>query len=314
MRRSLIVSGMLLALACALFLAGTASAGTLRAEAVSEPISFKLRGTHGYTIVGSAYIRERSGPGEGPGPGMIDLTVSRAHEAVGYSSPAQVTADSIRANLGSLGRVDLTLHRSGRKKTVYMKCLRQRLTFEVAAYEGVVDFNGEGGYTRARATRVPAVPAIDLFPASVCDSRSSAESRGSGLPGARLAGVSFADGRALKFQFNKNRPGGKVLFTASLRERRAGIEIDREVSGVAPASAFRFDPRLRTATLSPPAPFSGSATLQREENSVSPLMTGDLTLAFPGRSVALDGPAVHVSLVHARFKRSGDASHITIGI
>ena len=50
------------------------------------------------------------------------------------------------------------------------------------------------------------------------------------------------------FQVNKNRPRARAVYTASLRERRDGISIYREVKGVAPASAFRFDPNLRAAT------------------------------------------------------------------
>jgi hypothetical protein len=99
------------------------------------------------------------------------------------------------------------------------------------------------------------------------------------------------------------------VFTASLKERRGGMRIDRELTGVGPPSAFRFDSHLRTATLSPGAPFSASASLSRSRNSFSPIWTGGLKLAFPGHSgVSLAGPDVHVSLVHARFTRSRDSN------
>lgn len=125
----------------------------------------------------------------------------------------------------------------------------------------------------------------------------------------RLRGVSFAGGRDLSFQVNKNGPRKPTVFKASLKERRNGIPIYRALSGTAPARAFRFGRLLRTATLSPPAPFSGSASLTRDKNSISPIWTGDLTLDFPGRSgVALAGSAVHVSLVHARVTRSRGSS------
>jgi hypothetical protein len=99
------------------------------------------------------------------------------------------------------------------------------------------------------------------------------------------------------------------VFTASLKERRGGMRIDRELTGVGPPSAFRIDSHLRTATLSPGAPFSASASLSRSRNSFSPIWTGGLKLAFPGHSgVSLAGPDVHVSLVHARFTRSRDSN------
>jgi hypothetical protein len=115
----------------------------------------------------------------------------------------------------------------------------------------------------------------------------------------------------VKFQINKNRPGGKTIFKASLAERRDGIKIFRELSGVAPAGAFRYDPKVRTATLNPPAPFAGTARLTRGKNSVSPLLTGDLKLAFPGHTVRLAGPDVHVSLEHARLTH-GDSASISV--
>lgn len=117
-----------------------------------------------------------------------------------------MTPDSVRANLGSLGRVDLVLHRSGREKTVNLRCLHERETYEAGTYEGIIEFNGERGFTRARATRAAGRPALAL----------------------------------------------------------------------------------------------------------SPLFTGDLTADFPGRSVRMAGPGVHVSLVHARLTRSSSPDTASI--
>jgi hypothetical protein len=86
-----------------------------------------------------------------------------------------------------------------------------------------------------------------------------------------------------------------------------------ELNGVAPAGAFHYDPKVRTATLGPPAPFAGTAHLTRSRNSVSPLLGGDLKLTFPGHTVRLAGPGVHVSLEHARLTH-GDGGNISVGI
>jgi hypothetical protein len=78
---------------------------------------------------------------------------------------------------------------------------------------------------------------------------------------------------------------------------------------VVPSNAFRYAEDLHTATLGPPAPFSGSASASRSPNAVFPLWRGNLALDFPGRAnTALAGPGVHVSLVHARFTRSNSSS------
>lgn len=261
--------------------------------------SFRLEGSHGYSIRMYAY----SGP-----PGETErfsVSAVRKGSSAFYSAPARVTATTISADLGSLGKVDLRLNPSGREKTFRLKCSRgDTFTYEPGIYEGVLEFNGEEGYTAVRATQVPLRPLIE--PSTFCRGGSgSGEAVGPGIPGARLRGVSYAGGRALSFQVNKNRPRRVTVFEASLRERRDGILVQREVQGAAKGGAFRFQPDLTTAVLSPPAPFSGSASLSRSPDSVNPIWTGGLTLDFPGRSdVPLAGPTVHVSLVHARFNCS----------
>lgn len=291
----------LVGLICGVFptaAAGSTAVAVLSPDAVEA--GFRLHGSHGYSISVVAYS-----DGQGR-EGVIYLTAHRHGESVSYQAPASVTAEGIEANLGTLGRVVVVSHPSGRTKTVHPKCLGgDAQTYETGTYEGIIEFNGEEGYTRARENRVTRLPAWLMFlPRGPCGS-GYGEASGPGEPGARLRGVSFAHGRSLVFQVNKNRPRAQTVFTASLNERHGGIRVDRELSGVAPPSAFRFDPRLRTATLSPRAPFSGSASLARSRNSFSPLWTGDLTLDFPGRSaVSLAGHSVHVSLVHARFTKS----------
>lgn len=291
-----------LVLVCGAFPATVVAAGFTTVATFDAGVvetGFRLHGSHGYSISAVAYS-------EGGGHrGTIEFTASRHDASVSYRAPASVTADAIRADLGSIGRVDVVRRPSGREKTVHPKCLGGAQTYEPGTYEGVVEFNGEQGYTRARENRVAQLPAWLLFAGRGPCGGGYGESSGPGEPGARLRGVSFARGRNLSFQVNKNGLRARTVFTASLAERRGGIRIDRELAGVAPPSAFRFDPHLQTATLSPRAPFSGSASLGRSRNSFSPIWTGDLKLAFPGRSaVSLAGPGVHVSLVHARFTRS----------
>jgi hypothetical protein len=289
------------------------------ADAVARPVvvdtsesgavatGFKLQGSHGYAISAVAYSEGSGGRGE------IDFTARRHGAFASYRAPAIVTADAIRADVGGVARVDVVRRASGRQETVHPKCIGDGVTYEPGTYEGVIEFNGEEGYTQARKQHVAQLPALLLFGGSGPCGSGYGEVAGPGEPGARLRGVSFAHGRSLSFQVNKNGPLAKTVFTASLRERRGGILIDRELAGVAQPSAFRFDPQLRTATLAPPTPFSGSASLSRNRNSLSPIWTGDLTLAFPGRSaISLAGPGVHVGLVHARFKRSNSAN-IEIG-
>jgi hypothetical protein len=299
--------GLTLLVASAAHGAGTNVRATSDAEALEA--GFKLNGTHGYSIAVAAYS-----VGESQNRGAIHITVSRRGELVNYTAPATVTATALHAELGALGRVNVVRNPSGRTKRVRPKCLGgQALSYEPAVYEGVIEFKGERGYTTAIESRTAAIPTWLLFTNGDFCGSGSGETTGPGTPGARLRGVSFAHDRNLSFQVNKNKPGAKAVFTASLKERRGGIWIDRALAGSASSRAFRFDPNLRTATLSPPSPFSGSASLRRSEDSPSPLLTGNLKLSFPGRApIQIAGPSVHVSIVHAHFTRS-NGPHAEIG-
>lgn len=267
--------------------------------------SFRLEGSNGYSIEVNAY----SDPSREEG--KIFFSATRKGAAAFYAAPARMTATTISADLGSLGKVDLHLDPSGEKRTIRIKCGKgDTFTYEPGVYEGVLEFNGEESYTTVRETQLPLRPQLTSFCGGF---RGYGESSGPDIPGARLRGVSYAHGRTLSFQVNKNRPGAPAVYEASLRERHDGITAHRELWGVASASAFRFRSDLKTATLSPSAPFSGSASLSRSRNSVSPIWTGNLTLDFPGHSdVPLAGPSVHVSLVHARFS-CGSGGSVTIG-
>ena len=260
---------------------------------------FALDGSGGYRIAVSAYSSRSDGTGK------ILFAVSRKGEAASYVAPAIVSDSFVQADLGSLGRVDLALHGSGREKTIPIKCSRETFTYEPGVYEGVVEFHGEEGFTRARAAAVPMAP---LFSSFCGGGGGFGESFDPDEPGADLRGLSFAHGRRLAFQVNKNGPRAPTIFSASLKERREGISIYRTVSGTAPPGAFHFDRRLRRARLAPPPPFSGTASLLRTpEAALFPRWTGNLTIEFPGHDVPVTGPTVHVSIRHAHFIRSGDA-------
>lgn len=309
MRRLRGICPFLLVLAAAILAAPVASAKPVNIDATEFPgygATFRLAGSNDYSIEINAYSMPREEEER------IFISAARKGSQTIYSAPVRMTATTISADLGSLGKVDLHLSPSGRKRTIPIKCGKgDTFTYEPGVYEGVLEFKGEEGYTKVSETQVPLRPQLTSF----CGSGSGyGEERSADLPGARLHGVSFAHGRILTFQVNKNGPRARVIFTASLSERRGGIKIYREVQGVAPSNAFRYADDLHTATLSPPAPFSGSASASRSPNAVLPLWQGSLTLDFPGRAhTALAGPGVHISLVHARFTRSNSSS-ITVGL
>ncbi|HWT90916.1 MAG TPA: hypothetical protein VN179_07350 [Solirubrobacterales bacterium] len=261
-------------------------------------VEFKLEGSNGYSLHFGAYSDPLLVGGNTSRLGVAVFRDDKSGVAA-YGAPAIVSESYVKADLGPFGKVDLVRRPSGRLRTIPIRCSGgDTYTYEPGVYEGIVEFRGEKGYTSARATQVRLLPLITGF----CDGGSGrGESGGGDERGARLKGASRAHGRILSFQFNKNHARGRVLFEATIRERRHGVSIYRSTEGWLPASAFRYDPDLRTATLNPPAPFSGSAHLSRAPNSVGPLWSGDLALDFVGRKARLAGPGVNVSLVHACF-------------
>jgi hypothetical protein len=93
--------------------------------------------------------------------------------------------------------------------------------------------------------------------------------------------------------------GGRAAqIEADVSEEAGGVAIERSVSVVASSAAFRHD-GLRTATVSPPAPFSVSATFRR--GGPATRWRGDLRVDFPGRpDVALTGKGARARLGRAR--------------
>jgi len=270
---------------------------------------FKLEGSNSYEIWVSAYAPRHNGEG------WISLVVAGKHATAFYRAPALVigeaardtTATAVKADLGSLGRVDLLLERSGTEEPFRWPCGGPRESYEPGTYRGVFEFKGEEGYTSASASEVRFDP-LPFFLAHGCGGSGSGEARGPGSPGARLKGVSFAHDRILTFQVNKNNRHSSVIYSASLREQRDGVQIYRTIQGTAGPGAFSFDRDLGKATLSPPAPFSGSATLRRDPDSLLADWQGNLKLAFPGHTIPLADPGVHVGIEHAHLTRSDDSS------
>ncbi len=261
--------------------------------------AFSLQGSNGYRLRFGAYSRRSDGKGR------VFVTALKKGRFASYSADGIVSDTYVRADLGGLGKVDLTIIHSGKEKTVSVKCSHDSFTYEPVSYEGIVEFRGEGGYTEAQAESVAATPLFSSF----CGGGSGyGETIGPGEPGADLRGSSYAHGRAFKFQVNKNGPHLRTVYQASLKERRQGISIYRELQGSAPAAAFRFDRRLRQATLAPPAPFSGSASLLRTPHKLFPRWSGDLAIHFPGRTVHAAGPAIHVTIRHAHYTQSNEAN------
>ncbi len=265
--------------------------------------AFRLKASNGYRV---AVLASRQ-PGEPRGE--LVMIVASKRDGVLYATRAVVEETGIHADLGELGRVDLEYVRLKGKERHSCGPGGEVSYLERGEYRGVFELHGEEGYTEARATRLRGGESV-LFDLLCPGPAGSGDDPGPGLSGARLRSVlRQGTDSAVLFTIKNNRPLAPSSFKVLARERRGGIRIERTAEAIVGAGAFRYDPGLLTATVSPPSPFDGSATFRREASPRN-RWSGDLTVDLPGRSdVSLVQPGFRVSLYNARLfrGRAGEA-------
>jgi len=256
--------------------------------------AFRLQGSHGYDVLVLAGSKPSFKHGE------VLIFVTGRTSAVLYFAPATVTATTIEADVGSVGRISVVFQPEGEPERIRPSCSEGGSSeVQPGSWVGTVDLTGEEGFTHAEGTRLKSIvsPFINL----VCGGTVGiGEATGQRVPGARLVARSAAKKNSLFLQVNQNRPAGPVRVEASVEERRHGFVVSREVVHRYPGSAFDFDPKLQSAVLDPPHPFSGHATFKRAAKPRNQ-WTGNLLLDFPGRAnVPMTGGRFNVALWHAK--------------
>jgi hypothetical protein len=256
--------------------------------------AFRLKGTNGYSILVMGISRPHFKQGE------VIVWAADGHGAVVYLKRAKVTATMIEADLGAAGEISVAFEPQGPPERVHASCKKGGVeTFEPGLWVGKIEVNGEEGFTTVKKTQGKAIPSP--FVNAGCDTSIRAETVGHGLPGVRLVARDGGAHRSRYLQANQNRPGGPIKVEADLEERRGGLIIDRLIEDTYPGGGLQFDPKLRSATLSPPPPFSGSVTFHLNARPAN-RWTGNLTLDFPGRAdVPMAGGAFKATLAHARW-------------
>lgn len=92
---------------------------------------------------------------------------------------------------------------------------------------------------------------------------------------------------------------GLTLFSASATERRGGMIVERAALASGREGSFVFDTGLGTATVAPPRPFSGTATLGANADGTTS-WSGSLRVDLPGRKgLALATPSFTAGLSQA---------------
>lgn len=283
-----------------------AAAGRGTAEADGAPVEaarFQLAASAGFTADVDA-----SGH-------TVALTVTRRlkHrlEVVRYTVPGQVSTTDVSAEFGSLGSIDVSFQPTGPAEHMAPPagCDGYYVPGQAGIFSGVIRFRGEGGFVTIDAARARGEAAVsDRWS---CGGQARAErpggaagrSRGSSAEGEEEAeareyghlSASSRDGRFFRAVGGPDADGryGPAFFLASSVERSGPMRIIRELALEDFAADFKFDERLRSAAVRPPAPFRGQARYRRGKGGAA-RWSGSLRASLPG--------VANVPLVGAGFK------------
>lgn len=249
-----------------------------------------LPGSNGYRITISGY------PGN-----KVQLLAQRPSEEIEYLTHGKVTPTSIKASFGQLGKVSLQFRPSGKVRQIRVgqKCPAFRpsvVKAQLGTFAGTARFSGESDYTEVAPGRVGGDPGARLSRKLKLECRAFSEASKPDYSDNLIAAASTPKG-FLEFTASTSpplaapiSPGDPYSFLAFMSEKTEGMSIFRTVTVSGPASAFDFDSTLKSATVTPPLPFTGSASYERNANG-SGTWLGTLAVPISGLGVVpLAGP------------------------
>jgi hypothetical protein len=255
-------------------------------------IEFKMR-VNGFDVTVAG--------GENEGKQNVELTIVRRDQIAKYVVPAQITDSTVKARFGTLGELEYSFVP---KEPAAGECFGANGA--QATFTGTFTFTGENEFIHIDADRATGTYTVDR-PPSACSAprseRASAAPRvtpfesyaGSGATLFAVAGSPRAQVRELNVADEGK--GKKGAISAFLVESGEGMTVLRGAVRVLDARAFKWDFAAGTATVSPLAPFTGTARFTRRAGG-HPLWTGSLRVAILGETkpVRMDGGAFRVVL------------------
>jgi hypothetical protein len=229
----------------------------------------------------------------------VELSVGTGFANATYRAPGKATRRHLQATFGRFGSIDMTFEPTGPERFVpFEPCsggshiVRGKFTgsFEFlgdAEYEAVSATAGQGDLTRDH---------IRCRPGDLADDP-DAQTRNNGTVLEAGDGERFAP-RNVSFSVIEADETRRAFFNAQAMVREGDLQITRSVYGEASSSRFDLNVRRHTATVTPPAPFTGQATLAKGPDG--PEWSGDLTVDIPAAgTVALTGPGISAHLFRA---------------
>lgn len=287
--------------------------------AVAKPIQlmhsvkFRVPKVDGYGVSGFGFSTAR-------GKGVVALDVSRSVGAkrqfgsasATYSAKGVVTGGSIRASFGRLGRIALQFHPRGPvERHRNPDCKNLTYSNQRGAFVGHIVFRGESRYVQVDRRMVPGSvteqPDIDCVGSEgVKPPKASKKVEVVSLEsGARDRSVAFSAAvRTGDLRMALSPDGPLVTYMATTSDACQRVSVPRSILIWGSASTFVFDRPLASATVTPPPPFSGSATFTRDPATGQASWTGSLAAPFLGATLPLTGSGFHVDLKRERVDPS----------
>jgi hypothetical protein len=271
-------------------------------------VEFSFPASNGYriTVIGEVGA-DRGAPDD------VTVSASKGDASVNYLGHGRLTANRMSASFGRFGSFSLRFRPSGKVRRVKVpsSCVKDRppvVTARLGTYVGVIRFRGEGGYTKVLAHQAQGGlgDPLAIKPKLECQERSPSARKREG-DAVRLEAtaktasgvVGFGAWAGPAFPFTGVGSAGSAdpyTFVVFGSEKAAGIQIIRSVAARGPTGDFVFDPGLSSATVTPPAPFGGSASFSRGADG-STTWTGSLAVSLPGLgSVPLAGSSFESEL------------------
>jgi hypothetical protein len=241
-----------------------------------------LSGSNGYRIIIAAL-----------GPRNVALLATRRGSSVSYYVRAPFHGKRIDARFGKLGRISVRFEPDGplqhRNEPVGPLCKGPyTATNQPGRFVGTIRFRGERGFTTVRRStvRTTVVHSSRL----VCKRPPESKVREPKDNATSLSAVTRGNPEGPRFTaYSVPAEGGLQAdgpnFSASVTDRRPSMIVTHSAGASDGPDAFAVTPLgavPATATVSPPSPFEGSATLTKSPGGATS-WTGDLSVELPGR-------------------------------
>jgi hypothetical protein len=275
---------------------------------------FTVNGTAGYEVKVSA----------SPGSRHVEVTAEGSEGEVEYIAPAKITAETIRARIPDVGRIEVRFRPSARERRVKVpkQCLKERppvVSARLGRFVGTIELHGERGYTKVDAHNVAGAigdPLANIPRKLECESHESKAQTRRELGSIEFDGEPAGEGISLSaFRLfpgfpllsppleRSVRKGDHYVFFVVAGENRGGVTTVRSTSALGGSGSFSFDESLASATIAPPAPFTGTGTFVRNaDGSIG--WTGSLAVRLPGLGmVPLTGGKAELATVAAQRQK-----------